>query len=233
MSMQWWQYPITQGYNPPQEYGVDLGTPYGTPITSLYAGKVVQADYAPWGGEVTIATSIPGIGAVNWYVQHLDSLASGIQVGSQVSPGQTLGLSGGQNTGGVHPESAQWSSGPHTEEGFGAPWHLGGLNFNPLDIQPGIGTASGSGTGGNTTSTTSNSNSSGTPCVNNTPLIGWVGTLFCNIGNVPGAAAQGVVTWLTSIAPYIGGGILIIIGLTALVKRPEQVNITLAKGGGK
>lgn len=129
MSQWYQQYPVTETYNPPSEYGIDIATPYHTPITAPFGGQVFQADYQPWGGEVGIKANVPGYGLVNEYVQHLDLV--NVSPGQTVTAGQVLGLSGGQTSGGNHPTSPQYSSGPHTEIGFGAPWIGGGSNFDP------------------------------------------------------------------------------------------------------
>lgn len=117
--------------------GVDLGTPFGTPITSLYNGIVTDASYQPWGGQVGIETNIPGKGNLVWYVQHLDTIATGIVKGAQVSAGELLGSSGGQLSGGSHPTTSQYSSGAHIETGFDAPWVSGSSgkpSFDPASI---------------------------------------------------------------------------------------------------
>ncbi len=130
MAGHWYDYPVTESYSPPKEYGTDIGTPFHTQITELYGGTVFKADYAPWGGEVGVRVNIPGKGIVNEYYQHLDVL--NVSPGQQIRIGDLIGLSGGQLTGGSHPVSRQYSSGPHTEYGFGAPWIGGGSNFNSL-----------------------------------------------------------------------------------------------------
>lgn len=121
----WYQYPITHGYysdydpriaDTPHQ-AVDIGTPFHTPITAFKSGKVVQADYAPWGGEVFIQ---PDDGSTEYYFYHFDE--NDVVQGQHVIAGQTLGLSGGQNSGGKHPISTQWSTGPHTHVGFFTGW---------------------------------------------------------------------------------------------------------------
>jgi hypothetical protein len=118
----WWEFPFTQGYRPPSEYGVDVGTPLDTPLTAIFGGVVTRANYNPWGGEVDIKTAK----GLTEYFLHLDQIAPGIAPGAKVSPGQLLGLSGGQLSGGAHPTAAEYSSGPHVEYGlFSGSWGVG------------------------------------------------------------------------------------------------------------
>lgn len=139
----WYQYPITHGYytnydptipDTPHE-AVDIATPFHTPITAFKSGKVVQADYAPWGGEVFIQ---PDDGSTEFYFYHFDQ--NDVVAGQHVVAGQLLGLSGGQNSGGAHPLSSQWSTGPHTHVGFFTGWTstpIGNRSVGP-DITPTI-----------------------------------------------------------------------------------------------
>jgi hypothetical protein len=116
----WTQYPISHGYitayqgagTDTPHYADDVATPFHTPITALLSGTIIQADYAPWGGEVFIRTP----SGQTYYYYHLDLLY--VQAGQSVVAGQILGLSGGQNSGGLHPVSTQWSTGPHTHVGW-------------------------------------------------------------------------------------------------------------------
>lgn len=94
-------------------YAVDMQTPFHTQITSLVNGIVKTADFQPWGGQVFITG---GTGGSQFYVYHLDTIS--VKVGQSVSIGTPIGLSGGQNSGGSHPISSQWSSGPHTHAGL-------------------------------------------------------------------------------------------------------------------
>lgn len=139
----WFQYPISHGYysnydpntfDTPHQ-AVDIATPFHTPITAFKSGKVVQADYAPWGGEVFIQ---PDDGSTEYYFYHFDQ--NDVVSGQHVNAGQTLGLSGGQNSGGAHPLSTQWSTGPHTHVGFFTGWTstpIGTRSVGP-DITPTI-----------------------------------------------------------------------------------------------
>lgn len=117
----WANFPISHGYitqyqgpgTDTPHYAVDVATPFHTPITSLVSGKVKQADFKDWGGEVFVQ---PDTGGPQIYEYHLDTL--NVRPGQHVSQGQLLGLSGGQNQGGQHPTSPQWSTGPHTHVGY-------------------------------------------------------------------------------------------------------------------
>ena len=120
------------------EYGTDFAVPYGTPVPALWGGTVLEAKRTQWssnpsdssGGIVSILSNIPGIGQRVYYTLHLDSLASGITPGATVSPGQIIGLSGGQTSGGNWPASTTYSSGPHIEIGFNAPFAIAGPGKN-------------------------------------------------------------------------------------------------------
>ncbi len=141
----WYDYPTTQGYHPPKEWGIDIGTPFGTPMTALYAGIVNFAGRTCWGqncsngssgGEVSIVCNVPGLGTMTSYYLHLDRLAPGIISGAAVGAGQLIGYSGGQLSGGnwpvVNANGNVYSDGPHTEFGFNAPWVAGpGTNVDP------------------------------------------------------------------------------------------------------
>ncbi len=115
----WWQDPITQAFNPPVEPGEDIGTPFHTPVTALAPGRVQSVSTGGYGARVDIALGSGG-GIVEYY-QHLDQVAPGLNVGSQVTAGQLLGLSGGQLSGGNLPNSPYNSTGPHIEVGLFGP----------------------------------------------------------------------------------------------------------------
>lgn len=128
----WYEYAITQGYGQNGEKGVDLGTPFHTPITALFAGTVTWAGRTRWsaggssGGEVCIVCNLPGRGVFTSYYLHLDT--ANVKVGDKVPAGALIGLSGGQLSGGNWPVvniGATFSNGPHTEFGFNAPWVSG------------------------------------------------------------------------------------------------------------
>lgn len=122
--MSWWdQFPISQGWSPPHEYGEDIATPFHTPLTAPFPGTVTRTRYGPFGGEVDIRASIPGQAhPVTEYLLHEDVI--NVKTGQQIDTNTVVGLSGGQLSGGSHPADPAYSSGAHTEVGFftGAPW---------------------------------------------------------------------------------------------------------------
>lgn len=124
--MAWYDYPIHHGYitqyqgpntdTPHYADDLDTGNQIDIPITSLFEGDVVKADYQPWGGEVFIRTNVPGLGPTEEYFYHND--LNEVSVGQHVKQGQEIALSGGQTSGGMHPTDPHWSSGPHIHVGF-------------------------------------------------------------------------------------------------------------------
>ena len=139
-SRPWWQYPVTQPYGTPEpgfgsgvETGVDIGTPQGTPLTAIFGGTVKRTVYGPFGGEVDIATTINGKPFTETFL-HLDQINPNLQIGQAVQPGSFLGFSGGQLSGGSHPASPAYSTGPHTEFDLfqGAAWS--GKSINPMPV---------------------------------------------------------------------------------------------------
>lgn len=126
---------VTQRFGQNGETGVDMGMPMGTPITSLTDGQVLGMGYYGGGGVVSVKSSVQGKTASVYY-QHLDLISPTIAVGSTVKPGDMIGWSGGQLSGGHHPSTPQFSSGPHLEVGLNAPfggmWHPLGANRDPL-----------------------------------------------------------------------------------------------------
>ena len=111
----WQQYGVTQAHGVNGETGVDIGTPFHTPLTALASGQVVSASYGPWGGDIFVAVQ-QGAQTLYYNYHHLDQIM--VSVGQQIGAGTLLGLSGGQLSGGSHPATSQWSSGPHTEFGI-------------------------------------------------------------------------------------------------------------------
>lgn len=143
ISQSWMQ--INNG-KPSGETGIDIGQrglggkAIDNPIYSVTGGTVVGAGYYGGGGVVAIKSNINygGInGPASIYYQHLDQVLA--KVGELISPGQLIGLSGGQLSGGSHPSTRQFSSGSHIEIGINAPygsayksiWSPLGPNVNP------------------------------------------------------------------------------------------------------
>lgn len=145
-----WLYPITQEFGGgalgATERGTDYGTPFHTPVAAPFAGTVVGESYGGYGGEVDIATSVPGTPVKTETLLHLDQIFA--PKGAQVAAGQVVGLSGGQLSGGSHPASSLFSTGPHTEIDLwtGSPWASPSLNPDPILKRLGgaFGAASGS-----------------------------------------------------------------------------------------
>lgn len=160
MTQAWFTYPIGHGYitnyqgagTDTPHYADDVETPFHTPLTALLSGTVKQADYAVWsgqpgGGEVFVQ---PDAGGPEYYYYHLDELD--VSPGQHVQAGQLVGLSGGQNSGGMHNVSPMWSSGPHTHVGYFSQYvqtPAGGRPYGP-DITPLLKSVSGP-NGGNLT----------------------------------------------------------------------------------
>lgn len=137
MASAWWNLPVTQEFGGGalgfKEQGVDIGTPFHTAITAPFSGRVQSAGYFPWGGQVDLATAIPGQpGVHDETVLHLDQIT--VSPGQAVAAGGLLGYSGGQNVGGSHPTSPVYSSGPHTELDFFSGKPFASAAFNPAGI---------------------------------------------------------------------------------------------------
>lgn len=110
------------------EYGVDFDCSYHTRAPALWAGRVIMAQRTCWnisctstsGGVVVIVAWVPGMGYQSTYYLHLDSIS--VQVGEYVDKDSVLGLTGGQLGYGNWPTSPWYSSGPHEEIGWCAPF---------------------------------------------------------------------------------------------------------------
>lgn len=120
---------------------MDFAVPQDTPIVDPLGGVVRQSERTNWGdgttsgGLVSIKSFIPGLGDETEYFLHLDSIAPGITPGQVTMPNQVIGYSGGQTSGGNWPTSTKYSTGPHLEYGFDAPFVGGpGSNINPLPV---------------------------------------------------------------------------------------------------
>lgn len=120
----WYQYPISHGYygsfdpDVPDtpHFALDFATPMNTPVSFLTPkpGTVTRADYQAWGGQAFFDPDPPG-GALE-YFYHLDNLY--VKSGQRIRGGQTIGVSGGQLAGGLHPNAPGQSTGPHTHYGI-------------------------------------------------------------------------------------------------------------------
>jgi hypothetical protein len=119
----WYTYPIVgdfgqqlQGFTYPVQ-GEDIETPFNTPITTPFAGTITAAYYDQGGGQVIEKVDDPSQtrNIPYFWVAHLDQIFASL--GTHINAGTTLGLSGGQNTGGQHPAIKSESSGSHTEYG--------------------------------------------------------------------------------------------------------------------
>jgi len=116
----WYKFPVTHGYitkyqgagTDTPHYAEDFGAPQDTPFFFLESGTIQKADYQAWGGEIFLK---PDSGGPEEYVYHLDEVD--VQQGQHVAAGQQVGLSGGQTSGGKHPTSPQYSTGPHIHFG--------------------------------------------------------------------------------------------------------------------
>lgn len=104
------------GFSGSGENGNDFAMPTGTPVYAVQSGTVVGQGYYGGGGVVSVKSSPKRI----WYYQHLDQNVA--QVGETVQAGQLIGYSGGQNSGGNHPSSPEFSGYQHIEVGINAPW---------------------------------------------------------------------------------------------------------------
>ncbi len=100
----WATYPVN---------GVDIPMPQDTPITALFSGTVSKEYVDQSGGVEIIKVDDPNQlkGIPYYYYAHLDQFS--VNQGTHVSPGQQIGLSGGQNSGGTYNASPNTSSGPH------------------------------------------------------------------------------------------------------------------------
>jgi hypothetical protein len=137
MAKLWTDYAITQGFNPPTEWGIDIGTPFGTPITAILPGQVIAEGYHPWGGETDILARLPNGQQVIEYVLHLDTIDPSIVPGVWVKSGQKIGTSGGQLAGGNAPVDPKYSTGPHVEFGLfqGSMWSGKAVDPSPYVSQ--------------------------------------------------------------------------------------------------
>ncbi len=113
-----WGYPRAGGR---YHQGNDIFAPRGTPVVAVGAGEVIRlnppsAPTALGGVTVTYRTR----DGSQWYNAHLDSIASGIQVGASVSRGQQIGTVG--DSGNARGTSPHLHIGRRYNGGFVNPW---------------------------------------------------------------------------------------------------------------
>lgn len=138
-AMPWYQYPITHGYLPDYDpnspdtphFAIDLATPMDTPLSFLESGTIKKADYQAWGGEVFLQ---PDKGGPEEYHYHLDRID--VHVGQHVQAGETIGLSGGQTSGGQHPTDPSQSTGPHDHFGLFTEYRDTEIGVRPYGPDP-------------------------------------------------------------------------------------------------
>jgi murein DD-endopeptidase MepM/ murein hydrolase activator NlpD len=123
----WYDSPTTQAHGVAGEQGIDIGTPFHSRITEVDPGQVDVTQYGPFGGLVGVQTA-----RGQEYYLHLDEID--VAKGQKVSAGQTVGLSGGQLSGGQHPASPAFSTGPHTEFGIFSGPLFGSSSIDPTGI---------------------------------------------------------------------------------------------------
>lgn len=116
MPTPWFLYPEVRGFTDMSHGnhdGWDIGAPSHTPLISLTGGKVTaHTGWYPWGGEI----DTKGPTGITETFAHADQI--NVRAGDIVLPGQTVGLSGGENL------PRQYSTGPHVHYSLfgGAPW---------------------------------------------------------------------------------------------------------------
>ncbi len=91
---QWFSSGVTQGYNPPAEYGNDFSTTFGTPIGAIAGGTVVQ-NYSNPGTSINNQLLIATPSGAVWEYQHINS---SLQPGTGIQAGQIIGTENGQPT---------------------------------------------------------------------------------------------------------------------------------------
>lgn len=232
--MAWYDYNVTHGYSTTvsgpdtPHFAEDIGTPFHTPITSLFPGTVVHEEWKPWGGQIFIQPD-PVSGGKQLpqeYFYHLDTM--NVKPGQHVTTHDVLGLSGGENPGypgAQHPAQPQYSTGPHTHVGFFQQWYtgeyegVGGKIYRNTipegpDIAPFIQSAK-SGSVVPFVPTITSGNTSATSCA-----LGDFGCYANQVGTqISGATGvESVSDALYRTGFILGGVVLIIIGLVMLLK---------------
>lgn len=144
----------SQNYNPPVEWGNDLGLAVDTKVYSPYAGTIGALTREPdgkWGCVIAIKLNevLGPHTRPTFYIQHMDAFNSQLVVGQPVQIGTFLGWSGGENNTSQIPKNTngapyhsingvQFSSGGHLELGFNGPngpaWAPNGPSFDPHEF---------------------------------------------------------------------------------------------------
>lgn len=127
--MAWYDFHSGQGWSSRHD-GVDVQTPQGTPLSSLFGGTVLRSGFFPWGGEVDVGIRLPdGRQAIETFA-HLSQLTA--RAGQTVTPQTILGLSGGANL------PPNYSTGPHTHYSLflSRPWANFDAQGHALSVNP-------------------------------------------------------------------------------------------------
>lgn len=111
----WFDYATTQAHGVNGETGIDLATPFHTNVSAPLGGTITDVRYGGFGGLVTIRSHLNGRTVFENFV-HLDTIA--VAVGQVIGDWASIGLSGGQLTGGFHPARPPFSTGAHIEYGL-------------------------------------------------------------------------------------------------------------------
>lgn len=121
----WYDYAIpAAGSHAAGDDGDDIDAPDNTPVWFPFGGRVIDASYHDYGGQVVV--DVPGTGYSEYDI-HLNDVY--VQPGQDIAPGQIIGTSGGGvgdkvlHNGRVQPAQSQsWydghSSGYHFETGY-------------------------------------------------------------------------------------------------------------------
>lgn len=112
--MAWYDGPLWQGFlwtpaTPGAHSGIDIGCAIGTPLTSLLPGTVVSEGMMPWGGQVNILSTYPGLGPI--ILSYLHNSRNLKHAGYEVQPGDVIALSGEPPQSG--PNAGRYGRGAH------------------------------------------------------------------------------------------------------------------------
>lgn len=216
------------GFSGSGENGNDFAMPVGTPVYAVQSGTVVGQGYYGGGGVVSIQSSPSRI----WYYQHLDENTA--IAGQSVKEGQLIGYSGGQNVGGNHPSSTEFSGYPHIEVGINAPWggiwgnNAGLPNVDPRPTLLGlIGNATAtqsSGANSPTSASTTATGASFNPLDPSTWLSGVESGVFSSLG----ITSLQDFLWRTGFV--LLGSVIIIVGLLVTFQRQAEEGIGTVVG---